>query len=361
MTVRIRERALDGGKVSLYLDIYHLGKREYEFLKLHLLPRTQKNRQSNKQVMELAEQIRLKRELELVSSAHGITSKVKKQIDLHTYFEQVIKIKTESEGLREPDQYKYALGHIRKYTGNKVVPVSQIDKKFMEGFKAYLAKQMQFSTANGTLGKVKTVLKRAYREGLLQVDPTIGLKNFDAPEAQREFLTGQEVVKLANTEAKNEQVKLAFLFSCYTGLRYSDICRLTWENVKGDKLAIIRQQKTQTMNYLNLNKTALNILSKMRSEKVIPLPSQKVFPNIPDKSHLSKHIAEWVNKAELDKKITFHCGRHTFATMAITQGVDLYTVKELLGHKDISVTQKYAKIVNEKRQQAVDSFPEIAF
>lgn len=358
MSVMIREKLLSNGKISLYLDIYYAGRRQYEFLGLHLLPKTQKNKQSNKQILELAEQIRLKRELEIVSTSHGIVSKVKRQIDLYTYFEQTIQIKEQSDGLKNPNHYRNVLRHIKNFTENKVITLAQIDQKFLEGFKAYLAKKVAHNTANVTMQKFKTVLRRAHKEGIIQKNPAEDLQKFNESEKIREYLTAAELVKLSNTPLDQQQVKLAFLFSCYTGLRLSDIKNLKWENVQGGRLTI-RQKKTQNANYMSMNQTARNILGKLRDSNIIPLPSQKVF-TLPSNTTIGSHIRNWVKCAEINKKITFHCARHTFATLAITQGVDIYIVKELLGHNNIGTTQIYAKIVSEKKQQAVDSFPEIA-
>lgn len=353
MSVKLREKALKDGRKSFYLDIYYNGHRSYQFLDMYLT----NNKQTNKETRALAEVIRAKKEIELQASGHGLTPEFKKQVDFLVYFKKVFEDKKKFDGLRGVDNYSGTIKHLEDYTQKKPVPIASIDEKWLEGFKHHLASKMKQNTANNYYARVKAVLRRAFKERYISFNPAENVKFFPSPEVPKEFLTIQELQKLAETPCKNPEVKRAFLFACYTGLRFSDVKSLTWGDIKEGKIHF-RQKKTQGYEYLPLNATALNILNQCRLENEFPLPEKNVF-NIPDKSHINEKMKDWIKKSEIKKRITFHCSRHTFATSLLTSGTDLYTTSKLLGHKSISSTAIYAKIVDEKKSTAVDNLPQL--
>jgi integrase len=158
---------------------------------------------------------------------------------------------------------------------------------------------------------------------------------------------------LDNTHLGNNEVKDAFIFSCFTGLRYSDILNLKWQNIINNKIEF-RQQKTGGVEYLPLSQTAKKIL-----ETKLPYRKDEFVFHLPQKPVIWEHIKNWVKKAEINKRVSFHTARHTFATLSLTMGTDLYTVSKLLGHKSISTTQVYAKIVDAKKVEAINKLPKL--
>jgi len=166
-------------------------------------------------------------------------------------------------------------------------------------------------------------------------------------------LTIQEVRKLNRNVCGNKDVKDAFIFSCFTGLRYSDVLNLKWSNIKKDKIEFI-QKKTGGVEYLPIAEEAKKILKKKAKSK----SNESVF-HLPKKPVIWEHIQNWKKAAEIDKKVSFHTARHTFATLSLTMGTDLYTVSKLLGHKSISTTQVYAKIIDKKKVQAINKLPSL--
>lgn len=146
------------------------------------------------------------------------------------------------------------------------------------------------------------------------------------------------------------------MFSCLTGLRRSDILALTWGEVfeQGEFTRIIfKQVKTKGLEYLDLTPEAVELMGKRRK------PSDKVFEGIHSPSITNQAIRRWCFDAGIKKDITFHCGRHTFATMMLDLGTDIYTVSKLLGHKELSTTQIYAKVMDKNKQAAVLKIPSI--
>ena len=170
------------------------------------------------------------------------------------------------------------------------------------------------------------------------------------------YLTIDEVRKLAQTPCRSEEVKTAFLFSCLTGLRRSDIAKLTWGEVhqQGEFTRIIfRQKKTGGQEYLDITKQAAALMGERGAD------DERVFKWFNSPGSTNDIIRVWVANAGINKDITFHCGRHTFATMMLDLGADIYTVSKLLGHADISTTQIYAKVLDKKKQAAVAAIPDV--
>lgn len=170
------------------------------------------------------------------------------------------------------------------------------------------------------------------------------------------YLTIDELKKLAQTECEYPNIKKAFLFSCLTGLRRSDILKLTWGEVheQGEFTRIIfKQKKTKGLEYLDLTPQAAELMGERGK------PNENVFGDIYSPSCTNEAIKRWVLRAGIDKEITFHCGRHTFAVMMLDLGTDIYTVSKLLGHRELSTTQIYARVLDKNKQKAVQQIPKI--
>jgi integrase len=171
-------------------------------------------------------------------------------------------------------------------------------------------------------------------------------------DVKRQFLTIEELNRLARTDCNFMMLKEAALFSALTGLRYSDIEKLTWGEIEylegmGNVLSF-RQRKTLKVENLPISDQALEILGTRGK------PDQRVFPTLKYSCQISKSIRSWAEAAGVKKKLTFHCFRHTFATLQFSQGTDIYTVSKLLGHRELKTTQVYVKIMDVTKRTAVD-------
>lgn len=175
---------------------------------------------------------------------------------------------------------------------------------------------------------------------------------------QREYLTASEVAALIATPTAHTDTKTAFLFCCFCGLRFSDMIKLTWADIRtlsdGTKQAEIKQQKTATPLYLPLSDNALKWLPK-RAEGVAD--DAPIFRQI-HYTRYNKQLAEWVKAAKIAKRVTWHISRHTYATMLLTYGADIYTTSKLLGHTDVKTTQIYAKVIDANKRAAVNLIPD---
>ncbi len=355
-TVKLRRRARENGRTSLFLDIYYNGRRKQEHLGLYLEPDTRANKAHNKDVLALAEAICAKKTLEYRNAAHGFDDK-KGYTLFFDYFE---------EHLGVPG-WEGCYVRARQYEKNKQITFNEIDAEWVNGFKTFLDNTARNEKTDSLLAintkwllfsKLKACFNSAVRDGIISVSPARNIPNFKRKETARMYLTQEEVKHLAASECIRPGVKDAFLFSCLTGMRFSDIAKLRKSEVheEGGKVRLVfRQKKTGGQEYLDINSQAAEIIMRNMSDH------PNIFAEVAEMppATVNYTIETWVRKSGIDKSITFHCARHTFAVMMISLGADIYTVSKLLGHKDISTTQIYAKLLDEKKQEAVSRIPQL--
>lgn len=368
--VKLREKVLANGNISLYLDIYRNGKREYEFLKLYLIKeRTPQDRKQNEQTLLTAQAIRSKRQIEIQNGEYGFTKQFKQDIPFLQYYRKMCE-----ERHQNPDSngnwgnWHSCLKYLEVYCDEKTT-FKDIDADWIEGFKEYLntvekntykrtknrnSELFQGLSQNSKVSyfnKLRACINQAFEERIIPVNPLRGVQGFKQEETERMYLTMDEVEKLAETPCNFPYLKNAFLFSCLTGLRKSDIEKLTWGDVfkEGDRTRIIfRQKKTKGQEYLTINAKAEEYLGT-RGEN-----NEKVFSGFKYGSWVLLELKRWVLSAGITKNITFHCARHTFAVSLLSKNVDIYTVSKLLGHRELATTQIYAKVMDQKKEEAVD-------
>lgn len=171
----------------------------------------------------------------------------------------------------------------------------------------------------------------------------------------REFLTLNEVKRLMETKCDQPVLKDVFLFCVLTGLRWSDIAHLTWEEVKGSDAdgwyLHFKQRKTKQFHVLPITQQAKELLGEHKA------PDFLVFRLLKYSSKTTIQLCRWAIAAGVSKKITFHSARHTHATLLLSHGVDIYTVSRLLGHKHIVSTERYTHITDKTKVEAINKLP----
>lgn len=355
--VTLRERKMKNGGASLLLDYVVDGVRRREFLGMYLVPEDSSPvaRIQNRETMKQAQAVKAKRTLELQGNPYNLSVRPKRTgMALVDY----IKRQEDDFASRGKTEHSHTLGKIRNWLGKygRPVPLALVDADYLLGFLRFMQKHLAGSTVHTLFSNLNTVLNRAVREDLIAVNPMSKLDPSlrpSKPESNREYLTLDEVRTLAATPCGNDAVKRAFLFACFTGLRFGDLKKLEWSMIvpagEGGWQLRERQTKTGGMVYAPLSDNALLWLPEgPRKGLVFALPSQPTT---------AVHVRKWTKEAGIAKAITFHCSRHTYATLLLSYGTDIYTVSKLLGHRDVSTTQIYAKIVDEKKRKAVDSIP----
>ena len=370
--IRIRERKLADGNISLYLDIYVKGTRKYESLGLYLIPESLPNaKAANTRTRSIAEKIKSDRIIALQDRGIKQWDKIKRSnmplLDWLRQYEQDNFGFTVSTLKGREDMRKKMEVYLEQ-EGLSYIGMNEIDPGFCRGFLRFLStaknsvvkKQEGRTISKGCAHHHQAVLNGAFnkavREGIMQQNPMKMLdkrEKFQPSPEEREFLTIEELRKLMNVPCSNEQVKNAFIFSCFTGLRLSDVRTLTWNKIHkmpdGETLYIhVMMQKTQKPLNVPLSKEAMRVLAPKDNgnEPIFTLPSSDAT--------ISYHIKRWMKAGGVDKTISFHCGRHTFATMMLTLGADIYTTSKLLGHSNVTTTQIYSQIIDKKKVETVN-------
>jgi integrase len=371
--VRMRFKQLGNGNQSIYLDIYMDGKRVYDFLKLYIVPElTKSDKESNRQTLELANTIKAQKIVELQHDAAGFSNNgLKQKANFIDYVQKLLDEKKQEAGSMH-QQYNVLVRHLEQYAGGRTT-FRQVTKDYCTGFIEYLktAENAAYPAGasetytSGLLSQgtqyqytklLNTVLNRAVTDGILPSNPFNRLKRNELPtrpESNREYLTIDEVKQLIKTDCINPSVKSSFLFSCFTGLRFSDVRSLKWGDVQTDNEGggIIRfmQKKTGKHENLQVSSEALKFLPErgMAKDKdtIFRLTTNCCTNNI---------LKGWAFAAGIKKRVTFHVARHTNATLLLSLGVPIETVSKLLGHSDIHTTQIYAKVIDKNKRAAVN-------
>lgn len=369
MSVTLRERK-KGKKISLYLDYYREGKRQYEYLKMYLFPKPEKGRLTdeqkdhNQKTLAIAEKIRNQRYWEIENGTYGIADKSKLKGSFVAYMKVLAEKREESEG--NHGNWLSTINYLEEY--DPEVTFAKIDKEWLTGWYEYLdkkatkknKKKLAQNTKASYYSKVVAAIKEAHADGIISTNPTKQVQGFELDDPEIEFLTEEELNAMIATECDNQVLKQAFLFSCYTGLRWSDVTKLTWDKIQYSKdtgyFVRVKQTKTEKEGTVHINEQAMRLLGDKQTDDSV------IFFGLKYSSWNNTLLRQWVMDAGVKKRITFHCSRHTFATMLLTKGVDIYTVKELLLHKSIKSTQVYAKVIDLKKKEAVEklSFNEMA-
>jgi len=344
MSVKLRKRKLPSGKVQLVLDIYQAGSRRFESLGMFL----NGDRFENRQTLTFAEEVRRKREMDIQADYYGVAASYNREEDFVGYMRKVM---SEKRAAKTREVFRCALDHVINYVGEDRIPFKALSRGFFEGFKKYLLDRVSPNSAKTYLGKVQTVMNQAVRENMLPVNTAQGVR-IRKVQSLPKFLTLEEVRALAKCPYRNEQVKAAFLFSCFTGLRWSDVGALTWDKVREGYLEF-RQLKTGEQERIPLGEEAKRILAAQPHDG-----SDEVF-HPPTLWVVNRNLKQWAKSAGVNKHISFHTARHTFATLSLSAGIDLYTTSKLLGHRSIQTTEIYAKVVDERKQKAVAQLPSL--
>ncbi len=375
--IKLRWKRIGGGRESAFLDINIAGRpRKKEYLRLYRggdLPRA-KSREAER----LAAAICAKRLSDYNAARAGIRVMRTHRL-LTEYYEECCS----SPSLRESTRasWRSSLTRLRNYLERMHISagtliVGDIDGEWCRSYLRYLQNEaepiainrgkpvrchqgisrarsdkhrLSPSTARQVFSKFKAMLAKAVTDGIIAYNPAVQVGRIKTERAHREYLDIGEVRRLMRTDFPHDVVCRAFLFSCLTGLRYSDIRNLDWSMVSrydGHYRIDFSQQKTRGQMYLDISDLAFRYMGS---------GSGQVFKGLPLPPSCNAVLSRWMQDAGIQKHITFHCARHTAAVSLLTAGAEIYTVSKILGHSSLSVTQVYADIVDKKRSEAIDA------
>ena len=366
MKVTLRKRARANGKIALFLDYYppiispKTGKStRWEYLEMYLYnpPRDEFERRHNREVELMARSIASERQIDRIAGRYGLARSSEFDDFLEFYRQQMEKKSKETSNhggwvasFKTFDMFMK--GHCS---------FGDLKPQLINDYKDFLLKKatrinsplmrISDSSAYSYYNKLRACVREATAMGHVKQNPFDLVKGISQPETYREFLTKEELIRLAHTSTPTEAMRNSCLFSALTGMRMGDIMSLTWSKI----------QHSESMGYFlrfSMNKT--------KSEETLPLseeafallgapsdsPESSVFPEYNFSAHYSE-LQRWLQKAGITKKITFHNFRHTFATLQLAEGTDIYTVSKLLGHKNIHTTQIYGKVMDKTKTEAM--------
>lgn len=362
MKVTLRRR-LKGDTISLYLDYYSKNNRQYEYLNLSLIPDPEKGRltkeqkDENKKNLELAEAIRSKRHLEIQNGIYGFQDKAKAKGSFIRYLEYLTEKKNTSKG--NYDNWDSMLKHLKKFVKTDIT-FEHLNKYWLEGFKTYLTKDARTpagkplaqNSQSAYYNKMRAALKQAVADGIIIKSPASEVVSVKPIETERSLVTLDELQAMAKADCDFPILKNAFIFSALTGLRWGDVEKLTWAEVQHSNemgyYIRFRQKKTKDTETLPVSGQAIELLGERGGAE------QKVFQNLKYSAWYNLKLTQWAMRAGVIKHITFHSARHSFATLQLTLGTDIYTVSKMLGHKNLKTTQVYGRVIDQRKQEAAN-------
>ena len=349
MTTRVREIKLKNNQVGVMLDRHFNGKRTQKMLDIRYadFPRNAIERQDKKDKKELVKKIVAKMEIESSYANSLLEKEYKLNKDFFEYCDEYLNYFTPAQR----ETFHSAINQLKKFAKRDNLMCSEMDDAFMLKFRNYLDTQLNGLSPNYYFKRIKKIIKEAIYNKYFKSNPTERIPNRKGRAAKKDILTSDEIQKLNDTPCKNEQVKKAFLFSCLSGLRFSDTSSLKWGNYKDGQIDII-QKKTKEHLILNLHPDARYLIGKSKE-------AEELIFKLPTLVCCLQHLKKWVAEAGIDKHITWHCSRHSFATTLISKDVNITTVSKLLGHKNILETENYVRVSEMSKRKAINNLPSI--
>lgn len=367
--VHLRTKKIAHGKESIYLDIVKDGVRRKEYLGLYLVPeQTRADKVINRATLKTAEEIKAKRLIELLEGKLTFAGKKAAKVNLIEWLEEQRLYYYDNDNMNYSKTIHNLIRHLELFNA-KQVTLKEVTPAFLRKFLEYLrgdgANKYGGRLCQETIYTYFTILSilmnKAVRLDLIASNPFHKLSQAEKPQRRtkkKEYLTLDEVKRMSVAECDDWRVKYAFLFCCFTGLRYVDVSRLKWKHIvevgKGEYQIELVQQKTKEPVYIPLSANALKWLPKRGYDG-----KENYIFKFRDRSIIYDYLNKWAKTAGVEKHVTFHMSRHTCATLLLYYGTDLYTVSKILGHTSIKTTQVYAKVADEMKRKAVENVPEI--
>lgn len=398
---KLMGRALVDGRASLYLEFYE-GKHEVvsksgkvynrierhtEPLGLYLwrAPRTAEERQQNKEVLDLAKRQRFERAQQMLEDSEGYRLKSDRDTDIlawmRAYLDNYTKgdkrsvkraydcfvaflIDPGREITPEPgwttEERKEARAELTKRAEGLTLKARLLTKKKVIAFTDYLQERFRGEGPHTAYARFKKMIKAAVEEEVLRKNPCEGVTiTVDNGSLKKDILSMEEMERLIAThyDGESADIRRAFIFCLYTGLRWCDVSALTYANVdSANRLLRFEQSKTRGHSsasgvVIPLNDGLLALIGKgERGALIFPLPTHNMC---------LKALRHWTAKAGIEKHITWHCARHSFAVNILNNGANIKTVASLLGHSSLQHTEKYTRAVDSLKEAAINSLPEL--
>lgn len=355
-------------------QIKHIRKRENLNLYIWRHPRSTQERVQNRNILALAEKIRFEREQEFLEDREGYRLKKERQRDFLQYYRDFFNNNPNlSQMMKCSIRQSYAkfINFLRESPRYRlydtVIRMEQLTPDMVMAFTDYLKKHGTGEGPKETYGRFKKVVTAAFDEGLIKKKhPCKGITiKWDRNSFSKEILSPDEIKKLMATRYKGENTEMqrAFIFCLFTGIRWCDVKRLTYANIDPTRKTLRFQQKkvcnTSSRSWVTtpLTNDMLTLIGEPTTNDRSTEPIFKIGPYVSCNQQLKK----WVAMAGIQKKISWHCSRHSFAVNLLSNGANIKTVADLMGHSSITMTEKYLHVVDSLKQDAIHSLGSISY
>lgn len=398
----LKQRELSDGQISLYLEYYlgresvplldkygepvlyengkmvgtpkfkikHLRKKESLDLYLLKMPKTPIERQHNKEILQLAKQIRQEREKEFLEEKDGYKFKRERQINFLDYFQAYIDNYTKKDirmvriALQRFKDFLRDTPEFNRYS--TIIKPEQLNKDMMRQFTDYLKSRSRGEGAKSLYQRFKKVVNYAVENDVILKNPCKDVViRIDEQILRKDVLSMDEVQRLIEYKNPNQnnEIRRAFIFCLYCGLRFCDVKDLTFSNVDfANKILKFEQNKTKGHScnsgvVIPLNDGLLRLVGKPADNQ----NKDSLIFNLPSYEMCLKSVRRWVKGAGIDKHITWHCARHSFAVNILNNGANVKTLSSLLGHSGLKHVEKYTRAIDTLKRDAIDSLQELNF
>lgn len=396
---KLEQRLLADGQISLYLE-YYLGRvsepvldefgepvlyesgkmagtpkfkvkhiRRKENLNLYLVakPRTPIDRNHNAQTLQLAEKIRFERQQELLSQEKGYRITKKTKVNLLEYFADF----ADRANVADKLVLVGALRNFKEFLKEEYpqfanrIEAKNLSKEMIQKFVYYLEDNHKGQGAETYYKRFKRMVNYAVEQGEIAKSPCKGITTAKLDDVLAKDILSQEEMQLlfsTHYEGQNTEIRRAFAMTCLTGIRRCDIVRLKYSDVDySNRVLTFRQSKTEGHSSKSGVTTPLNdALLSLIGTKPDDAPDDFIF-HLPSETMCLKALRSWTKKAGIDKHITWHCGRHSFATALLSNGSNIKVVSSLLGHSTLRFTEVYVRAVDKLKEEAINSLPTLTY
>ena len=395
---RLEQRPMADGRISLYLE-YYLGResepvldeydnpvlyesgamkgtpkmrvkhiRRKENLNLYLIskPRTPIEREQNKATLELAEKIRFERQQQFLDDKEGYRLRLSKSKNLLDYFQTF----ADNANVKDKQVLLGSLRNFKTFLKEEYpqfasrIEAKNLSKEMIVKFVDFLVDNHKGQGAETYYRRFKRLVNYAVEQGEISKSPCRGITTPKVDDIlSKDILSQEEMKQLFATHysGENPEIRRAFAFTCMTGVRRCDVVELCYSNIDySNKLLKFRQSKTSHSSSksgvtIPLNDSLFNLIgTKPEGAK-----DDYIF-HLPSDTMCLKALRTWTKKAGISKHITWHCGRHSFATAVLSNGANIKVVADLLGHSNLKFTEIYVRAVDELKREAINSLPNIS-
>lgn len=361
--VTLRKKALANNKSSLFLDYFppiinpKTGKesrREFLGLQIFDQPKDEIEKTHNKSTLEFADLIRAKRLTQIRDKEYGFKENITYNIDFIEFYTSIVNDYFNTGTKSNHSSWNASLNYFKVFAGEKLQS-HFLNENHVKKYRKFLLdtqnlrtnkKKLSVNTASSYYKNFILVLKKAYKKKIIEHNLAEDAEFIKEEETYREYLSEKELELLWNTDCSFLKLKHMAIFSALTGLRFIDIKTLPYCNVysdihQGDYIKV-REQKTGNLYNHPISESVVSIINLQSKE------NEFVFGEV-KYTEITKPLKKWLSDSGITKKISFHNFRHTYATLQLANGTDIYTVSKLLGHKNVSTTQIYTKIMDKNK------------